>query len=385
MAGNGRTPGRSVTSKVAAILDAFTPGTADLTLNELARRADLPLSTTYRLATELVAWGGLARGPAGGYRIGLRLWEVGTAATRATKLRDVVRPFMRDLHDATSESVSLVVVDGLEALRLEQVSGPTADPPTSSSRAIRLPLHATAAGKALLAFAPEDLVETIVEGGLRRYTEHTLVVPGILMRSLTRIRKTGISIAREEMTTGSLAVASPVLDPQGRAAAALSISIGRRRTQLRRLTLAVRTAAVGATREFCVRRAGRPRRHHPDRRPTGCPHRVRRVLPGEIGLSPEHPVAVSNPRRPGARHCHGQGAARIFAIEHGRRLRRSRTEAIHAVHAGVGRSLASRARRDPAQRAGLVSVGVAPRRLLPGSTTVRTGWTSDRRHRDAGT
>jgi DNA-binding IclR family transcriptional regulator len=258
MAGNRGTPGRSVTSKVAAVLDAFTSEAPELSLNELANRAGLPLSTTYRLACELVAWGGLERRAGGGYRVGPRLWEVGTVAPQATKLLAVARPFMQDLHEATHESVSLVVVDGLEALRLEEIPESRPVPATATRRAIRLPLHATAAGKALLAFAPDDLVSGIVERGLRRYTDRTVVLPGQLLRNLAQIRSTGVAIAEEEMTLGSLSVASPVLDPRGLAAAALSIAIGPRRSDLRRFALAVRTAAVSATREFRARNAPSP-------------------------------------------------------------------------------------------------------------------------------
>jgi DNA-binding IclR family transcriptional regulator len=258
MSGNRGTPGRSVTSKVAAVLDAFTVETPELSLNELASRAGLPLSTTYRLACELVAWGGLERRSGGGYRVGARLWEVGTVVPRATKLRVVARPFLHDLHEATHETVSLVVVDGLEALRLEEIPAPPDVYSTTSLRAVRLPLHATAAGKALLAFAPDDLVASIVERGLRRYTERTVVRPAQLMRNLAHIRSTGVAIAQEEMAPGSLSVASPVLDPRGMAAAALSIAIGPRRSELRRLALAVRTAAVSATREFCARNTPLP-------------------------------------------------------------------------------------------------------------------------------
>ena len=74
--------GRSVISKVVALLDAFTPTAPELSLNELASLTGLPVSTTYRLASELVGWGGLERVEGGGYRIGLRLWEIGSLAPR---------------------------------------------------------------------------------------------------------------------------------------------------------------------------------------------------------------------------------------------------------------------------------------------------------------
>src|SRR5881398_1026141 len=93
--GNGAKPaGRSVTSKVVSILNAFSPVHPELSLGELARRAGLPVSTTYRLASELVDWGGLERADGSGYRIGLRLWEIGSLAPRGRTVRDVALPIM---------------------------------------------------------------------------------------------------------------------------------------------------------------------------------------------------------------------------------------------------------------------------------------------------
>jgi DNA-binding IclR family transcriptional regulator len=74
MAGGSRQwQGRSVISKVVSLLDAFTPATPELSLSDLARVTGLPVSTTYRLATELVEWGGLERADGTGYRIGMRM------------------------------------------------------------------------------------------------------------------------------------------------------------------------------------------------------------------------------------------------------------------------------------------------------------------------
>ena len=66
--------GRSVISKVVSLLDAFTVDQPELSLGDLSRITGLPVSTTYRLASELVGWGGLERAESGtGYRIGMRL------------------------------------------------------------------------------------------------------------------------------------------------------------------------------------------------------------------------------------------------------------------------------------------------------------------------
>ena len=252
--------GRSVISKVVALLDAFTPTTPELSLNELAAETGLPVSTTYRLASELVAWGGLERVAGGGYRIGLRMWELGSLAPRGESLREVALPFMSDLYEATRENVHLAVLDGAEVLYVEKLSGRRAMP-VRTRRGGRLPLHATAAGKVLLAYAPESLFRETVAAGLRRYTAHTIIAPGHLRRALTEIRRSGIGYAREELTVGSLSVASAILDGEGDALAAVSVTLRSGRGDLRRLGPAVHTAAISISRGLQERAL----LHDPDR------------------------------------------------------------------------------------------------------------------------
>jgi DNA-binding IclR family transcriptional regulator len=245
---DGRPHGRSVTSKVVALFDAFHLGDVELSLNELARRTGLPLSTTYRLAGELVAWGGLERAEGGGYRVGLRLLEIGARAPRTAGLNEIVVPFMQDLFVATRQNVHLAVLQDHEALYVERVTG-LQSVAVKSRRWGRMPLHATGVGKVLLAYAPEQLVEEVIAAGLRRYTPYTIVAPGHLRRNLAEIRRSGIGIAHEEMTVGRVSVATPLFDAAGRAVAALSIVVPTI-VDPQRLAPAVQTAALCASRQL---------------------------------------------------------------------------------------------------------------------------------------
>jgi DNA-binding IclR family transcriptional regulator len=247
-----------VTSKVVAILAAFSPNSPELTLNELARRTGLPLSTAYRLASELVEWGALERVSTGGYRIGLRLWEVGSLAPRGVQLGKAVLPFMQDLYEATHENVHLAVLDGHEVLYLERITGHRSST-VRSRRGERLPLHATGAGQVLLAYAPPDLQRKVLEAGLQRYTPHTIVAPGLLRQALADIRRTGVAVAREGVTVGRVSVAAPVLNAEGGAVAALSLVAVAAGTDVQRLIPAVRATALSASRQvraIALERAG---------------------------------------------------------------------------------------------------------------------------------
>jgi DNA-binding IclR family transcriptional regulator len=241
--------GRSVLSKALALLDAFSANHPELSLTELARRAGLPISTTYRLASELVTWGGLERVAGGGFRIGMRLWEVATLAPLAASLRDIVRPFMQDLYGATGENVHLAVLDGREALYIERITGRRSTRVNLRAGG-RLPLHATGVGKVLLAHMPMEFQEEVIAAGLKRYTPYTIVAPGHLVRTLAEIRRTGIGVAREEMSLGISSIASPLLDVDGQPVAAMSIVMRPTGFEADRLGPAVRTAALCAARRL---------------------------------------------------------------------------------------------------------------------------------------
>jgi DNA-binding IclR family transcriptional regulator len=249
MAGNNAQRGRGVISKAASVLEAFRPFHRELTLNQLAQQTGLPVSTAYRTASELVERGLLERVEGGGYRIGLRLWEIGQLADRATTMPRVVVPFMQDLYEVTHETVQLAILDGTEALFVEKIYGPR----SASTRAIRggrLPLHCTGVGKVLLAHSPVRLVDELLEAGLKRYTPHTITAGRDLGRALSEVRRTGIALAREELDLGLVSVAAPLRDQTGAVIASLSVVVRTSVQQLRHLAPAVRTAAASASREM---------------------------------------------------------------------------------------------------------------------------------------
>jgi DNA-binding IclR family transcriptional regulator len=245
---SGRTA-KSVISRTGRLLEAFRPDHRELSLNQLARRAALPVSTTYRMASELVDWGAVERVDGGGYRIGLRPWEIGSLADRATSMFSVVIPFMKDLYEVTHETIQLAVLDGQDALFIEKIYG-ARSAPVRSTRGGRLPLHCTGVGKVLLAHAPAELLDQLLENGLDRYTPYTMTTARELNRSLSEIRRTGISLQTEEMNLGLMSVASGVHDANGVVVAALSVVFRSSRSQMRQLAPVVRTAAVSASRQL---------------------------------------------------------------------------------------------------------------------------------------
>jgi DNA-binding IclR family transcriptional regulator len=238
---------RSVAAKVVAVLDAFRPATHEMSLNELARRSGLAISTAYRHANELVAFGVLESGEHGGYRIGLRLWEIGSLARRGLGLRELASPYMLDLYEATHDNVHLAVLEGHEALYVSKTTG-RLSVPVITKEARRLPLHATGVGKVLLAHAPDAFVHEVVSAGLRAFTPHTIISPAQLLRTLEAVRSNGFASSTEELTLGTVSVAAPIKNSAGEVVAALSLVGRSAHAEIDRLAPAVRTAAFGISR-----------------------------------------------------------------------------------------------------------------------------------------
>jgi DNA-binding IclR family transcriptional regulator len=211
MAGGATTPGRSVTSRALAVLDAFSPSSPRLSLSEIAARAGLPLTTAHRLLGELTAWGALTRRTDGRYEIGRRLWDLGLLAPVQLELRQVAAPFLLDVHTAIRETVHLAVREDTSALYVERISGRESVPVVSQVGS-RLPLHATGVGKVLLAWAPEEVLDRALRAPARP-TRHTIVEPGRLRRELAEVRSRGFARTAEEMTLGAVSVAVPVTTP----------------------------------------------------------------------------------------------------------------------------------------------------------------------------
>jgi DNA-binding IclR family transcriptional regulator len=248
VAGNSNEPGRSVSNRLLAVLGCFELARPTLSLTEVAKTTGLPLSTARRLLLELTKWGALERLPDQRYRIGIRLWQIGSLAPQQRDLREAALPFMQDLYEATKENVQLVVLDGAEALCIEKISSATAVP-TATHVGGRLPLHATGVGKVILAHSSSDVLRAVAKRGLARMTPNTITEPGRLAAALREVRRRGLGFSYEEMTLGAVSVAAPIIVARGLLCGAIGI-VTHSNTRMDRLAPAVHAAALGISRRY---------------------------------------------------------------------------------------------------------------------------------------
>lgn len=240
--------GPGVLARAFALLGAFSADRPRLGLVQLQRRTGLPLTTVHRLTGQLVALGALEH-DGDGYRVGVRLWELGALAPRAQGLRQAALPFLEDLYEATHENVQLVVLDGLEALYVERISGRGAVPLVGRAGG-RLPLHASSGGLVLLAHAGPELLDAVLAAGLPAATPWTITTEHRLRAVLADARRDGVVVCDRHLDPGSVAVAAPVRDRAGDVVAAVSVVVPARdpATPPAALAPAVRAAARGISR-----------------------------------------------------------------------------------------------------------------------------------------
>lgn len=199
--------GVSVTSRALAVLAAFENSTGSLSVARIAQKAHLPLSTTYRLVRELEDWGGLRKGSDGKYQIGFRIWELGQMAGR--RLRDRAHPFLQDLFELTHENVHLAIREGMQSLYVDKVYG-SRKMPVVSRIGGRLPMHATAVGRVLLAAQPQWFIDAYLQRELEAPTPKTVTDPRVLAQIIGDVQRDGFSVTHEQMRVGMLSMALPV-------------------------------------------------------------------------------------------------------------------------------------------------------------------------------
>ena len=202
-----------------AVLDALADGAGELGTNEIARRTGINASTVSRLLATLVGSGVVEHLPEGGkYRLGLRLVQLGNAVLRRLDLREVARPHLRALVEATGETATLSLPGEREAVTVDFAqSGST----TQSIARLGRPsvAHATATGKVMLAFGGAEPPP----GQLRAYTPRTITDRRALATEIAQVRARGHARALGEREEDLHAVAAPVWGPHDELVAILGV------------------------------------------------------------------------------------------------------------------------------------------------------------------
>ncbi len=232
------------------LLDAFGHDRPELTVRELALRSGVARSTTHRLVGELLEWGALERGERG-VRLGVKLFELGARAPVPHRLVEGASPHLHALREVTGLTANLAVREGDHVVYLEKIGARDLRVPHSRLGG-RGELHATALGKAILAFSPAPVVDAVLARPLRALTRATITDPDALRTELARVRRAGAAYDLAESFDGLFCVAAPVRDRRGIALAALSVTGATVRAQAERFAPAVIATARALERELAA-------------------------------------------------------------------------------------------------------------------------------------
>ncbi len=211
------------------MLRCFTPGHPVRGIADMATELDLGRSTTHRYATTLVTLGYLEQSPSRKYRLSSRVSDVGLAMLDSIPARQVAREYLRELRARTGRTASLVVLWGTEVAYIDRCRGSRQGQyqvDAGIGLGTRLPVHCTAAGKALLARLPAaEQKELISKLRLTRRTPKTITTKTAFRTELGRIvADGGVADEDEELSVGRRAVAAVVVNAEGWPAASVELA-----------------------------------------------------------------------------------------------------------------------------------------------------------------
>lgn len=205
--------------RALAVLDTLADGSGELGTNEIARRTGINASTVSRLLATLAASDLVEHLPeTGRYRLGIRLLQLGNAVLARLDIRAVARPHLAALVEETGETATLSAPGDPDAVTVDFVQSEAS---VQSVARLGRPsvAHATATGKALLAFGGHDLPSE----PLRAYTARTITSRATLAREVDEVRERSWAQALGERADDLNAIAAPIFGSRGELVAILGL------------------------------------------------------------------------------------------------------------------------------------------------------------------
>lgn len=205
------------------ILDCFVREPT-LSVKQLIEMTGLTRNRVMRLCGTLEKGGYLIQDcEARSFSLGFQILVLGKAFDKRNNLATIVRPILKELAQNTGESASLYVLEGTNRLVLAREEG-TQVIRYSVDEGQRLPIHAGASGKTILAFSPEEVTRRLINNKpLTRLTPYTVTDRTVLKAELVKIRSDGYAFSQSERAIDAAAIAAPVFDHENRLVGAISL------------------------------------------------------------------------------------------------------------------------------------------------------------------
>lgn len=181
------------------------------TITPLASAFDVSKSTIYRHLVTLRKHGYVTK-EGETYYVGLRWLDLGMYAQSRKKVYDLTGEKTADIAEQTGERAQFIVEENGHGIHVHSEIGKNGVR-TGTGVGVRVPMHVTSAGKAMLAYMPNERVRTILDThGLDRLTDNSTTSRSALKAELEQVREQGVAFNRAERVAGIFSVGVPIQD-----------------------------------------------------------------------------------------------------------------------------------------------------------------------------
>ena len=196
-----------------------------ISLRAMARELEINEASMFRVLNALKNLGYVRQHPQSSeYQLTLKITGISAQLLGNVRLREIAHPFLKNLTSETNETTHLAIMDGNEFVYIDKADNFQAMQMRSRIGQRGL-LHCTAAGKALVAFYPEEDRPKLLDSlDLQSLTKHTITDLDDFKEQLVEVRRDGYALDNEENEIGIRCIGAPIFDHTGVVAGALSIS-----------------------------------------------------------------------------------------------------------------------------------------------------------------
>ena len=208
------------------VLESFNWGHPEMGVSEISERVHLHKSIVFRILYTLKERGYVEQSKRSKkFRLGLKCFEIGARSVNQLGLGTYIQPIIEKLALQVQETVNVGVLDGHDIVYLNKVV-PQRPLRIEAQIGARFPAYCTALGKAILAYLPEEELESFMTNiELRKLTDHSISSPDELKAQLCQVRSQGYSWSDQELFEGVVCIGAPIFDRHNKVFAAISVAM----------------------------------------------------------------------------------------------------------------------------------------------------------------
>ncbi|MDE1155187.1 MAG: IclR family transcriptional regulator C-terminal domain-containing protein [Acidobacteriaceae bacterium] len=206
------------------VIQAFTPQMPQMTISQLSLRTGLSRAAVRRCLYTLVKLGFAGADEAQRYSLRPKMLTLANTYTASSTLANAAQPILERMSAAYGESFSVATLDGDDIVYIARTTV-TRVMSVDLHIGSRLPAFCTSMGRVLLAYLPQDQMESYFSRvHMQQYTPKTIVSQEKLRLALRNVRRNGYALCDQEFEVGLRSIAVPVQAPNGRVVATVNLS-----------------------------------------------------------------------------------------------------------------------------------------------------------------